>query len=518
MNDISTRYINQIFWIIILSYVIPFVFLISYGLVLTWLSIDQLLLVLKEPLLWTSVILFIVGVPFFFKAQLIKMLKEKDDEELLLKKKYFGQWLFVFISICYALSTYLYLHYIFDDIHKIHITALFCVLFSLTGPVSFLILIYQKIDLIFSDIKIRKDYYFIPIATKIRITNIMTTCGSVSFLVLGVYMLLTQNINTEGYLVISVTEITYRLIVIAVITAIFIIVPMYFLGKQLTTQIQQIEEYSYKIANGDLREVLARTSSDELGLMVEAVNEMRNDLHEMMKGIQIASQKIENVGSILGNSSQNLARESQIQVIHTSDMSNSIEQMTMNIEGNSSSAEQCDRLSSEVGVLAKDTYQVVMDNVKAIEEITLKVKGINEIASQTNLLAINATIEAASAGDHGLGFAVVAKEVRVLAEKSKISAKDINELSALCLNLVQKTEKAIDSLKPKAQTTSELSEQISKVSQITRNEGLVISDKIHDLNTVAQSNAEISTNLSNQSKQLTQQVETLNYLIREIKI
>lgn len=183
---------------------------------------------------------------------------------------------------------------------------------------TFLNLIYQKLDLLFSTVGIKKEKYFISISYKIRITNGLTTFGSISFLLVGVYMLLYRNMNADVTLVMSMNEIIYRLIIIGFMTSIFIIAPMFILGQDLTKKIKEIEVYAYKISVGDLRYQLKRTSSDELGLMVNAVNEMRNNLQVIMKGIQESSKEISTVENFLGNSSQNLARESQTQVVHTS--------------------------------------------------------------------------------------------------------------------------------------------------------------------------------------------------------
>lgn len=520
MLEKNKLYVNQIHWISMLAFITPFALLTLYGWILKWINTTQVVELLLAPTGAIIIGIFIIGIPLWIKKQVNELVKnvEQQEDEIVQKKLYWGQSVFMFICFVYSFAAYPLLKSIGFPAEQIPITIVFCLLFNLSGPIAFLIMIYHRLDLICHKVRINRTRYFLGISSKIRLTNLLTTLNSVAFLVLGVYMLLSRSVDENNVLIIPVTEVVWRLGIVAVITVLFIIAPMYFLGKNLTSQIQTIERHASLIADGDLRQILDRSSSDELGLMIESINEMRRDLHVMMQGIQKASHNIDQVGNVVEVSSTNLARESQSQVGHTTDMSNSIEQMTMNIEGNSTNAEQCDILNAEVGELANKSYDIVMKNVEAINEISSKVKVINEIANQTNLLAINATIEAASAGDHGQGFAVVAKEVRTLAEKSKISSKEINELSSLCLELVEETQEAINTLKPKADTTSQLSAQISKVSKINRNEGLQVSEKIHHLNSVAQSNSDISQNLSQQSQQLNEQVRILNKLIEEIKV
>lgn len=520
MSEANKIHVNRIYWISLINFLFPFFVLLTFSWVLQWLTEDNIVSILLSPFSPVSLVIFLIITPILIKKQVIKLLQniENGEEEIVRKKLYWGQYIFMLINFLYALPTYPILHDIGFSGNRMILSLASNILFNIIAPIPFIILIYHRLDIICRDIKIDRKKYFIGISSKIKFTNVLTTVCSIAFLVLGFYSLLWNKVDENGVLTMPVNEVGWRLIVVAVMTALFIIIPMMFLGRRLTSQIENIEKHANLIADGDLRQTLVRESSDELGLMVESINEMRRDLHVMMKGIQQASSNIDQVGNVVQNSSKNLATESGNQVSYTVDMSNSIEQMTMNIDGNSANAEQCDTLNAEVGELANKSYDVVIKNVEAINEISNKVKVINEIANQTNLLAINATIEAASAGEHGQGFAVVAKEVRTLAEKSKISSKEINELSSLCLELVEETQQAIQALKPKAETTSQLSAQISKVSKINRNEGVQISEKIHHLNSVAQHNSDISQNLSQQSQQLNEQVRILNKLIEEIKV
>ncbi len=510
-------HINTIHWLIVSNFLLPFLSSILYLWIVKWFTTEHVIGIFLAPSAAVLITIYLGIVPLVFKKKIKQLLHETDD--LIVRKKlYYGQIILFVLSLVYGLSPYLVLSTIDFPSERMVLVCWFIFIFCGFSALSFQIIIYSKLELIFNDVQLERDRWFLGLKTKIRSSTLTSVIGSLICLIMGAYMLVKVSLDINNVIQLTTEEFVWRLGAVAIISTILIVSPILFLGSLITQRVERLEEHAEAIAQGDLRVEINRTSSDEVGLLEEAIISMKNDLHQMMQGIQEASHGIERAGGIVATSSLSLAQESQLQVNYTTEMSNSIEQMTLNIEGNSNNAQQCDILNAEVGELASISHELVLENVKAIQEIAEKVKVINEIANQTNLLAINATIEAASAGDAGKGFAVVAKEVRVLAEKSRISAKDINELSAKCLNLAEETKDSITELKPKAETTSDLSGQISEVSQLNRSEGLHISEKVHHLNSVAVSNSEISTNLSQQAKGINKQVEQLNRLIENIKV
>ncbi len=512
--------LNQVHGIATLAFIIPFLFLISYSGALKWLTFDEIIEMTFSISTPFVILFYIVFIPFAFKKYIEKLYNDShtmSDREVR-KKRLIAQLAFILSLMTYPFGAYVMLMSIDFPTERIGISIIFCYLFDLTGPIPCYLFIHQKLDNLFKHVSIDRKHLFIGISTKIRFTNLFTTLGSLTFLLLGMYMVVQANLDEKNILHISMDELITRLSIVVFISGIFIIIPILFLGSQITKQVQEIEHYATLIANGDLRESLQRGSSDELGIMTEAVNTMQYNFRSMMSGIQSASNKIEQVGEIVQNSSSNLAKEGKVQVTYTADMSNAIEEMATNIAKNANKAEQCDQFSSEVGELAQDSSHALKQTVQAINGIVDKVKIINEIANQTNLLAINATIEASSAGEYGKGFAVVAKEIRSLADKCRTSAVDINEFSQLCLKLSSKTENAIDLLKPKVEVTSNLSEEISIINKGSQSKSIEINEKISHLRSTAEQNSIISEQLSVQSVGLSQQVFRLNELIEKIKV
>ena len=150
--------------------------------------------------------------------------------------------------------------------------------------------------------------------------------------------------------------------------------------------------------------------------------------------------------------------------------------------------------------------------------IVQKISIVNEIAIQTNLLAINAAIEASRFGKQGQGFSVVAAEIKKLAEKSKQAAKEINELSSLGLLQAEKTGQKLLEIIPDIEHTAQLVKQIAASSLDQKISSEEINQGIQQLNQVTQQNAESSFQLSVNSQKISKQAEKLKKLIAYFRV
>jgi len=283
------------------------------------------------------------------------------------------------------------------------------------------------------------------------------------------------------------------------------------------------------MASGDFTHRVEGEYEGDLKLIKDSINGVADSLVNALTEVGEAISATASAANQISSSSEEMAAGAQEQSAQTSEVATSIDEMTRTIMDNTKNASYAAETAKDAGDKAKHGGNVVKQTIEGIERISEVVEKsaetvftlgknsdkigeivqvINDIADQTNLLALNAAIEAARAGEQGRGFAVVADEVRKLAERTTKATK---EIAGMIKEIQKDTNEAVSSIK-------EGTQEVEKGKRFANEAGSVLVEIISGAEKVRDTAVQVaaaSEEQSASSEMISRNIEGINNVTRE---
>jgi len=285
-----------------------------------------------------------------------------------------------------------------------------------------------------------------------------------------------------------------------------------------------------KFANGDLTvEVVPEKENDDIGKLFHGFNKSVQNIKNIVQNVTDAVEATASASTEISSSAEEMAAGAQEQSSQTTEIAGAVEEMTKTILETSQNSSKSAEAAKSAGTIAKEGGKVVNETIQGMNRIAEVVKRsaetvlalgkgsdqigeivqvINDIADQTNLLALNAAIEAARAGEQGRGFAVVADEVRKLAERT---AKATKEIAVMIKQIQKDTGGAVESMNKGTEEVEKGKVLADKAGQSLK-EIIVGVEQVVDMSTQV---AAASEEQSSAAEQISKNIEAISSVTQE---
>lgn len=286
------------------------------------------------------------------------------------------------------------------------------------------------------------------------------------------------------------------------------------------------------MADGDLTSSITNEYQGVYAECKNNINGTLTKLSEFIIQIRDASDFIDSSSQEIASGNHNLSHRVEQQAANLEETAASMEELASTVKNNYDNTVQANEVVNSASKLAQKGGDVVKSAIEAMHEINESsnkiaeiIEVIDEIAFQTNLLALNASVEAARAGEHGRGFSVVATEVRNLAQRSAIAAKQSNDLIQ---NSVRKVRAGTDFVNETGAALTEIVDSVAKVGQIVsqiasagaeQTAGInLVNQAVSQMDDITQQNAALAEQAATGSIAMSEQATSMTQLLSFFRV